>query len=1496
MKKAIRIILYVLLSIFLLLGVLLAVLSSSRVQTKIVGKITQELTNTVQTNIAIDRVSYRFFNRIEVNGIYIEDLQGDTLISVDTLQARFKFWDMFQNRIIFNEVQLKSFTGKVYPTPSGELNIAFLQELFASNDSVSLPYVEVKNVKISKGRLRLMDYHISDFRADLALNYLNTDSLNAEIEHLYFREQSGFVLSDFVAHLAMNKEEAVMPRLELRMPHSSLNVEGVHVRFADMNMQMQIENARIAPSDLVILAPQLKHVQDVLYLSCSLYGQLDSLHLHDLALDYGRRPILRANVHANGLPDIYKTEFIADIYDLNANAFMIQDFLSDIYRRPYQLPDPLLQLNNVHYRGRIHTHYDQVHLQGDFSSPLGVITAQGDLFNQQHRLHFKGSLETEKIALGKLLQDTILGDIAFNTDIHLQIDPSKNFAADMRMDIPFFHFKGYKYTDGHIDGNLSPREFKGLLTLNDPNAQLSFNGLVDFTKALPHLDFQLQVPHIHFGKTNLLPAYADSDIRFGVKIDAIGNKLDNINGHVSVDTLTFRNKENVLHIPNLGVRAHTNNGTNTALIIKSDYLNANIAGDYTYQTLYQTALNLVAQYIPSSVRGVQKEQKRTTKKNIVRYDITLAGMDHISKVLELPFTMAGTQTLKGRADEQNNILRFQLDIPEVHKGENVIEDIHVNLNNVSDQLNCNLSFLNHATAKPASQKLGDIAITLEVAARHDTLFLDANFKNNLDIKNAGTIHTQTAFSQYKERPLIDVEFLPSSLVLNDSIWRINNNHIIYNVADTTLRVKNFIISSTNNLIKADGVASPHIEDSIRIELKDIVLDYILSYTLLDPNTITFGGDVTGWAIAYGLLGQFAFEADVAMDNATLNGGYLGDAYAKAAWNKEKKTVNILGQVLEKKDTVAIVTGLVTPAKKAWEINIEADSVNLQFIHGWTKSIFSDISGRGFGHVRVFGENRKTWVEGKALAQNASLGLGILGTSYSFTDSVTLNVDAIRFKDVTAFDTDGNKLHIDGAVTHDSLFKDLKYDIKLRCENTLVMDLPTKPMDFFYGKVYATGNASIQGNEYVCNIEANAQTESKTDFYLSVGSASNATDNSFITFIDYAFKDSLSHKEQTEKANAETTIAYKPETNVILNLHIDATPAAAMTVLLDPKTGDRLEGRGSGHVDLRYDLGADNISIYGNYELNSGTFYFTFQNVIRKEFAIQSGSRVFFTGDPNNLQVDASAAYSTTASLKDLFGTEFEQLSTNRSSVPVNCMLYMKDQLMNPTLSFGIELPQSDESVASQVRSMISTEDMMMRQILYLLVFNRFYTPDYLKSAESVVGLNESFSLISSTVTGQINNWLSKMTDAFTIGFNMRADGLGAESSQEYETQFQYQPNERLLINGNFGYRYNDISNQPFFGNLDVEYILTPSGHWRAKAYTHTVDKYSLREANTVQGVGFTFKYDFGSKDKKKKQTTKKEKEALIPTANKGEEIERTPEEKNKSVNQNEENEHASQDL
>ena len=73
-------------------------------------------------------------------------------------------------------------------------------------------------------------------------------------------------------------------------------------------------------------------------------------------------------------------------------------------------------------------------------------------------------------------------------------------------------------------------------------------------------------------------------------------------------------------------------------------------------------------------------------------------------------------------------------------------------------------------------------------------------------------------------------------------------------------------------------------------------------------------------------------------------------------------------------------------------------------------------------------------------------------------------------------------------------------------------------------------------------------------------------------------------------------------------------------------------------------------------------------------------------------------------------------------------------------------------------------------------------------------------------------------------------------------------NNRLLINGNFGYRDNPMANSNFVGDFDVEWLLTKSGEIRLKAYNQTNDRYYTKTTLTTQGVGIAYKKDFNTWD------------------------------------------------
>ena len=123
--------------------------------------------------------------------------------------------------------------------------------------------------------------------------------------------------------------------------------------------------------------------------------------------------------------------------------------------------------------------------------------------------------------------------------------------------------------------------------------------------------------------------------------------------------------------------------------------------------------------------------------------------------------------------------------------------------------------------------------------------------------------------------------------------------------------------------------------------------------------------------------------------------------------------------------------------------------------------------------------------------------------------------------------------------------------------------------------------------------------------------------------------------------------------------------------------------------------------------------------------------------------------------------------------------------------------------------------------------------------------NELVSVASSTLSSQLSNMLGQISDKWNIGTNIRSD-KGDFSDVEFELALSSQLlNNRLIFNGNFGYRDDAVNSNTFIGDFDLEYLLSKSGNLRLKAYNHYNDKnYYIKSALTTQGVGIMYKRDF----------------------------------------------------
>ncbi len=306
----------------------------------------------------------------------------------------------------------------------------------------------------------------------------------------------------------------------------------------------------------------------------------------------------------------------------------------------------------------------------------------------------------------------------------------------------------------------------------------------------------------------------------------------------------------------------------------------------------------------------------------------------------------------------------------------------------------------------------------------------------------------------------------------------------------------------------------------------------------------------------------------------------------------------------------------------------------------------------------------------------------------------------------------------------------------------------------------------------------------------------------------------------------------------MNFYVDATPDATVEILMDPVGGDVIKGNGSGVMQFVWGS-ASEPALYGTYTIQSGDYNFTFQKILERKFAIQSGSTVQFRGDPFAATIDVSATYRVNADLNDI--DQSIASHSGQSFVPVLCVLNLTGQLRHPNVNLDVSLPSVDAEIQRQVKNLMATEDMMNRQIVYLLLLSKFYPPN---PAQAEHQSSDLASVASATLSAQLTNILSQIDDRWQFGANVRTSDSGLTSSGVELILSSHLLNNKLLINGNFGYRNSPQTQSALIGDVDIEYLLGMNNTWRIKAYNHYNEKYYLnpeKPSVQTQGVGILYK-------------------------------------------------------
>jgi hypothetical protein len=308
----------------------------------------------------------------------------------------------------------------------------------------------------------------------------------------------------------------------------------------------------------------------------------------------------------------------------------------------------------------------------------------------------------------------------------------------------------------------------------------------------------------------------------------------------------------------------------------------------------------------------------------------------------------------------------------------------------------------------------------------------------------------------------------------------------------------------------------------------------------------------------------------------------------------------------------------------------------------------------------------------------------------------------------------------------------------------------------------------------------------------------------------------------------------------IKMDLDVTPDAEVQLLIDPKAGDVIRGRGSGNLNISLNR-LDEFRILGDYTIDEGEYLFTLQNILNKKFDVESGGKVTFNGDVENAEIDLTADY------KNLKTSLYPILPDEKYNVRVSVepQLKLSGKLFNPVVGLNIYLPNADEELRTLVRNAITSEEEMSRQFLYLLVMNSFYADPNTRAGLNTTETGTSAAVVTTTemLSNQVSNWLSQISNDFDVGFVYRPSTKDI-NSQELQVALSTQLlNDRVTINGNFDVRgANNPEGTPLTGDFDIEYKLTEKV--RLKVFNRYNNVYSGKGVPYTQGVGIFFKQDF----------------------------------------------------
>ncbi|MDR1881524.1 MAG: translocation/assembly module TamB [Prevotella sp.] len=1438
-KKIFKTVLYMILAFAGFNALLYTLLSIPCVQRKVTDFAVNELKSAMKTEVSIDEVRLSLFNNVRLNGIYVEDQAKDTLLYAGSLNVLLDPWRLIGDRTLeITGIRLDGFVININRKDSiSDFNFRFVMDALSGGDTTKATTAKsplaiiIEDVDLKRGRLnydvasapltpRMFNAsHISlyDFDANASLNSIDAGKLDIALNSLSVKERSGVEIKNMKGRLFSEKSQLWVEGFSLALPESHLVIPKAGYDLSNSAFEISVDDTVLSAGDLAVFFPELKLPGKKISLKTDITGTLPAVNIENISLAYGNDFIFEGAARLGSYERYGASEITLSVNKLKISAAAIADFAGAV-DSAFVVPAILKDMGDIYLKGKLAGQLNKFRLSAETWCRYGLVSllATGAADTTFTNFNVAAGLETQNFNLGKLSGNaTGLGALTARVDLKAGQSEKKPLTARIRGSIDALQYEKETMTNILFDAFYNALKM-GLTARADwETGKILVDAGMSQAKA-PDINVRIRLDSVHVDRFYKNTDWVNPRLTLAFNSHIKGLDVNDIAGKISLDSLDFHDDNFSFTPGKFTLESGKKNDNSKYITLTSSLLTANIAGQYSFLSLPDELSNLMNGYLPAVFPTI----KRTGKdRNNFTFNFTLKNAKEPGRIFALPVDIVMPVNIDGQVNTIDKIVSIKGNIPHLRYQGRDIKNTKVDVAGYGSAFGITAS-------GAVSMEKGDYKLSLDVDGEDNSMHSLLKIKGNgADIDINGNIEARAQFNRNERKELVSsFKVVPSDIMINKLALNLLPAEIIN--AGTRTEIHNAGLGvNRKKYFEIAGVISMQDTDTLRACFSDAEIGDLLE--ALDVKNIRgrMHGNIlfTNILDRPGLYTKGFRIADIVVFSDT-----LGTMSLDSRWSDEYGGVAMQAALVKAGRTFAEVDGTVYTSRDSLDLQLRMEKMPLGWMQPFVSDMLNKVDGSVSSNLMIEGGVKAPLIRGFLGFNDARIGVDYTNVTYTISDTIRISPDKIGFDNLTLKDDQGNTANVSATVTHRN-FDNLKYSLDMRMDKLMVLNTGHRTDSLFYGRVYASGNVKINGDNNGVNMNLQMRNDKNSRLNILLPQHAEAADYKSVVYIK-------TPEEKLKNSLADAT----PETNgqslpVMLTVKLDVTPDLAIGIIMDKSVGDEMQAKGNGTVTFNYNMLNENMSAYGDYTLTEGAVKLNLQNIKKLDFNIRNGSKLHFIGDPAKTGFDITAYRRVRASLETLDpGFAMDNAS---SKALVDCVLGIAGNMNDMNLTYNISLPDSNEDVQQKVNTYISTDEQKIKQFASLIAMGTFYP----STGSSGVNFGDGLwtSLAGTAMSGVLSSLVGNMLgDKWQIGANVESnDGTLSDVDMRVNVSRKFQ-DEKLVLKTDLGYRASQSSvDNAFIGNFDLEYRLNTM--WTLRAYSHTNDKY-YRQAPTTQGAGIVY--------------------------------------------------------